>query len=100
MVMDFDRAAVLISAGDAPLRAAECELSGHGCVVDNNVHMRLQPDIAGHGFPNASRTARYFAGAVDLVQSDYGRFGMVHRGRSLDVMRVESSRKPEIHQFW
>ena len=44
VVMDFDRIAVLIEAGDAPLRAAEGEVPGHGRVVDNNVHMWLQPD--------------------------------------------------------
>lgn len=100
VVMDFDRIAVLIEAGDAPLRAAEGEVPGHGRVVDDNVHVRLQPDVARHGFSNPHGAARHCRGAMDLVQPNHGRIGMVHRGRSLDIMRVESSRQPEVNEFW
>jgi hypothetical protein len=100
MVMDFNGFAVFVCASDAPLRAAERELSGHGRVVYDNIHMRLQSDIARHRLPNSRRTAGYFAGPMDLVQLNHSRVRMVHCGRSLDIMRVESFRKPNVNQFW
>lgn len=75
VVMDFDRIAVLIEAGDAPLRAAEGEVPGHGRVVDDNVHVRLQPDVVRHGFSNPHGAARHCRGAMDLVQPNHGRIG-------------------------
>ena len=100
VVMDFNRVAVLIDAGDAPLRAAKRELSRHGCMVHDNVHVRFQPDVARHGLLNPRGAVRHRRCAMDLVQSDHTRVGMIHRGRSLDVMRVESFGKPEVNEFW
>ena len=100
VVVDFDRIAVLIEAGDAPLRAAEGELPRHGRMVDNNVHVRLQPDVARHGLSNPCGAVRHCRSTMDLVQPNHGRVGMIHGGRSLDVMRVESSRQPKVNEFW
>ena len=98
--MDFNGVAILIGAGDAPLRAAERELSRHRCVVHDNIHVRLQTDVARHGLSNPRGAVRHCRGAMDLVQPDDTRVGVVHRGRSLDVMRVESFGKPEVNEFW
>ena len=100
VVMDFNRVAVLVCAGDAPLRAAERELSRHGRVVHDNVHVRLQTDVARHGLSNPRGAVRHCRGAMDLVQPDDTRVGMIHCGRSLDVMRVESFRQPQVNEFW
>ena len=98
--MDFNRVAILIGAGDAPLRAAERELSRHGRVVHDNVHVRFQTDVARHSLSNPCGAVRNCRGAMDLVQPDDTRVGMIHCGRGLDVMRVESSRQPEVNEFW
>ena len=64
------------------------------------VHVRFQPDVARHGLLNPRGAVRHCRCAVDLVQPDHTRVGMIHRGRSLDVMRVESFGKPEVNEFW
>jgi hypothetical protein len=69
-------------------------------VVHNNVHVRLQPDVARHRGADIVGAARHDAAAVHLLQAHDARFGVVHRCRGLDVMRVESSREPEVNEFW
>ena len=100
VVMDFNRLAVVICAGNTPLRSAQGKVARYRRVVHNDVHVRLQSDVASHRLANPSRAARYCVSPVDLVQSDHTRIGIVHRGRSLDVMRVKSSREPEVDEFW
>ncbi len=100
VMMDFNWLAILVCTGDAPLRAAQSEVSRHSGVVNDDVHVRPQSDVACHGGANIVGAARHDGAAMHLLQANDAGFGVVHRCRGLDVLRVESSREPEVDEFW
>ena len=99
VVMDLDRPAVGIDAADQPLRARHGEVAGDGGVMGHDIHMRFQSDIGGHRLADAVRAARDAAATVDFVDLNDRGVGVVHRGRRVNVLRIEGACQPEIAKF-
>ena len=96
VMVNFDRLAVLVLAGDQPLRAGHGEVAGDGHVVGNDIHVRLQIDIGSHGRADSVGAARDGGTAVDIVHLDDCSVRMVERGCCLDILRIERARQPQI----
>jgi hypothetical protein len=64
--------------------------------MGHHIHVRLQPDIGGHRLADAARAARNAGTAMDVVDLNDRRFGVIHRGRGIDILRIEGACEPEI----
>jgi hypothetical protein len=68
--------------------------------MHDDIHVRLQPDVARHCLADPFGTTRYDGAAVHLFEAHDTRVGVVHRRCGLDVMCVKGSREPEVNEFW
>jgi hypothetical protein len=64
--------------------------------MGDDVHMRLEPDIGGHGRADAVGAACDGGAAMDFVDLHDRSIGMVERCGRFDILRVEGPRQPEI----
>lgn len=98
VVMHLYLLAVLVHAGDQPLRAGHGEVAGDRRVMRHDIHVGFHADIRGHRLANVLGAAGNLGFAVDVVDSDNGRIGMIHRRSCLGVLRVECPSKPQVAQ--
>ena len=96
VVVHLDFPAVLVHAGDQPLRAGHGEVVGNGRVMRDDIHVRLHVDVRGHCLADALGAAGDRGFTVDFADPHDDRVGKIHGGRGLDVLGIECPRKPQV----
>ena len=99
VVMYLGWLAVFVDALDQPLRPRHGEIAGNRRVMGHDIHVRLQSDISSHRLADAVRAACDACAAMHFVDLNDRGFGVVHRRRRINVLRIERTGKPEIAKF-
>src|SRR5690606_25869492 len=88
-----------IDAADQPLRTAEREVARDGRVMDHDIHVRLQADIAGHDFLDGLAALGDGSAAVDLLEANDAGLRVIEGGGGLDVLAVEGLGQPMVDEL-
>src|SRR6188508_3435537 len=68
--------------------------------MGDDVHVRLESDIGGHRLADAVGAAGEAGPAMDFVDLNGLRLGVLHRSRSIDILSVEGAGETEIAEIW
>nr|WP_246733041.1 hypothetical protein [Rhizobium laguerreae] len=99
VMMDLDRPAILVLPRDQPLRACHGEIARDGRVVGDDVHMRSQADIGGHGRADGIGAAGDGSATMHLVDLHDRGIGVIKGGCGFNIQSVESPGEPEVAEF-
>jgi hypothetical protein len=73
--------------------------AGDRYVVRHDIHMRLEADVGGHCLADTGGPARDTRFAVDIVDLNYGGFGVIHRRCRFNILSIEGACEPDIAEF-